>query len=124
MNVSSLNYVYDEIEGINRPTLYPGEKTKDWEIPEAIATDFHRLSAIISNKYSKEYLKICAFYNKMFPSLKSSDWAQSSYLAAPFTWQDQERSDYGTGISANFLKQITDQLTYVRAMRKPLSLLV
>ena len=27
MNVSSLNYVYDEIEGINRPTLYPGEKT-------------------------------------------------------------------------------------------------
>ena len=111
MNVSSLNYVYDEIEGINRPTLYPGEKTKDWEIPEAIATDFHRLSAIISNKYSKEYLKICAFYNKMFPSLKSSDWAQSSYLAAPFTWQDQERSDYGTGISANFLKQITDQLT-------------
>ena len=111
MNVSSLNYVYDEIEGINRPTLYPGEKTNNWEIPEAIATDFHRLSAIISNKYSKEYLKICAFYNKMFPSLKGSDWAQSSHLAAPFTWQDQERSDYGTGISANFLKQITDQLT-------------
>ena len=111
MNVSSFNYTYDEIEGINRPTLYPGEKTKDCEIPEAIATDFHRLSAIISNKYSKEYLKICAFYNKMFPSLKGSDWAQSSHLAAPFTWQDQERSDYGTGISANFLKQITDQLT-------------
>lgn len=111
MNVSSFKYEYDEIEGINRPTLYPGEKTQDWEIPEAIATDFHRLGAIISNKYSKEYLKICAFYNKMFPSLKGSDWAQSSYLAAPFTWQDQERSDYGTGISANFLKQITDQIT-------------
>ena len=111
MNVSSFKYEYDEIEGINRPTLYPGEKTQDWEIPEAIATDFHRLSAIISNKYSKEYLKICAFYNKMFPSLKGSDWAQSSYLAAPFTWQDQELSDYGTGISANFLKQITDQIT-------------
>ena len=111
MNVSSFKYEYDEIEGINRPTLYPGEKTQDWEIPEAIATDFHRLGAIISNKYSKEYLKICAFYNKMFPSLKGSDWAQSSYLAAPFTWQDQECSDYGTGISANFLKQITDQIT-------------
>ena len=83
MNVSSFKYEYDEIEGINRPTLYPGEKTQDWEIPEAIATDFHRLGAIISNKYSKEYLKICAFYNKMFPSLKGSDWAQSSYLAAP-----------------------------------------
>ena len=73
MNVSSLNYVYDEIEGINRPTLYPGEKTKDWEIPEAIATDFHRLNAIISNKYSKPYLTICPFYHKMFPSHQSTD---------------------------------------------------
>ena len=80
MNVNGIRYEYDEIEGINRPTLYPGQKTKDWEIPEAIATDFHRLNAIIANKYSKEYLKICAFYNKMFPSLKGSDWPRAHIL--------------------------------------------
>ena len=99
------------VENINRPTLYPGEKTRTWELPEEISTDFNRLSAIISNKYSREYLKICAFYNKMFPSLKGSDWSNSSYLSSPFTWMDQERSDYGTGLSKNYLKQIIDQIT-------------
>ena len=111
MRINGLEYVYDEVEQINRPTLYPGEDTKNWALPESIEADFFRLNAIIENKYSKEYLKICAFYNKMFPSLKGSDWSISSYNAAPFTWQDQERSDYGTGISSNYLKQIVDQLT-------------
>lgn len=111
MKINGIEYVYDTVENINRPTLYPGEQTDKWEIPDGIATDFHRLNAIISNKYSKEYLKICAFYNKMFPSLKGSDWSNSSYLAAPFTWTDQERTDYGTGISSNYLKEIVDQVT-------------
>lgn len=111
MKINGLEYVYDVVEQINRPTLYPGENTKNWTLPAEIETDFYRLNAIIENKYSKEYLKICAFYNKMFPSLKGSDWSISSYNAAPFTWQDQERSDYGTGISSNYLKQIVDQLT-------------
>lgn len=111
MNVNGFNYVYDKIEQVNRPTLYPGEKTDSWEMPETISTDFHRLNAIIENKYSKEYLKVCAFYNKMFPSIKSSDWEKSSINSAPFTWQDQERDDYGTGMSTNFLKQIIDQVT-------------
>lgn len=111
MTINGIEYVYDKIEQINRPTLYPGEKSNGWKLPEEISTDFNRLSAIISNKYSREYLKICAFYNKMFPSLKGSDWASSSYLASPFTWMDQERSDYGTGLSKNYLKQIIDQVT-------------
>lgn len=111
MNVNGLKYVYDMIEQINRPTLYPGEDTNNWSLPEDIETDFYRLNSIIENKYSKEYLKICAFYNKMFPSLKGSDWSVTSYNAAPFTWQDQERTDYGTGISSNYLKQIIDQIT-------------
>lgn len=111
MNVNGLKYVYDVIEQINRPTLYPGEDTNNWSLPEDIETDFYRLNSIIENKYSKEYLKICAFYNKMFPSLKGSDWSVTSYNAAPFTWQDQERTDYGTGISSNYLKQIIDQIT-------------
>lgn len=111
MQVNGLHYVYDPVQQINRPTLYPGEKTTDWKLPESIQADFHRLNALLENKYSKEYLKICAFYNKMFPSLKGSDWCMSSYNAAPFTWQDQERADYGTGISSNYLKQITDQIT-------------
>ena len=111
MNINGLEYVYDPVENINRPTLYPGERTRTWELPQEISTDFNRLSAIISNKYSREYLKICAFYNKMFPSLKGSDWSNSSYLSSPFTWMDQERSDYGTGLSKNYLKQIIDQIT-------------
>lgn len=111
INNGVIEYVFDKVEQINRPTLYPGENTKNWDIPEGLSTTFSRLSAIIENKYSKEYLKICAFYNKMFPSLKFSEWSQISYNAAPFTWNDQERSDYGTGISNNFLKQIIDQVT-------------
>ena len=111
MNINGIEYVYDKVEQINRPTLYPGENTKDWSLPEEISTDFYRLNSIIENKYNKEYLKICAFYNKMFPSLRNSAWTSTTYNAAPFTWQDQERQDYGTGISSNYLKQIVDQLT-------------
>ena len=111
MNINGIEYVYDKVEQINRPTLYPGENTKDWSLPEGISTDFYRLNSIIENKYNKEYLKICAFYNKMFPSLRNSTWTSTTYNAAPFTWQDQERQDYGTGISSNYLKQIVDQLT-------------
>lgn len=111
MNVNGIEYVYDKVEQINRPTLYPGESTKDWSLPEEISTDFYRLNSIIENKYNKEYLKICAFYNKMFPSLRNSAWTNTTYNVAPFTWQDQERQDYGTGISSNYLKQIVDQLT-------------
>lgn len=111
MTINGIKYVYDEIEQINRPTLYPGEDVEKWQVPDTISTDFHRLNSLIENKYSKEYLKICAFYNKMFPSLRSSSWDRMSYNAAPFTWQDQERSDYGTGMSTNFLKEIVDQVT-------------
>lgn len=106
-----LDYVYDKVLKESRPTLYPGEVTDDWELPDTISDDFHKLSAVLENKYSKEFLKICAFYNKMFASLKGSDWETSSYNAPPFTWHDQERTDTGTGISNNYLKQIVDQIT-------------
>ena len=111
MRINDLNYTFDKVTQINRPTMYPGEDTDDWELPEDISADFHKLNSIIELKYGKEYLKVCAFYNKMLPSLRSSDWARVSYNAAPFTWSDQERSDYGTGISSNYLKQIIDQIT-------------
>lgn len=111
MTINGLTYTFDEVTQVNRPTLYPGEKVDDWHLPDEIQNDFYRLNSIIEGKYSKEYLKICAFYNKMFPSLKTSDWAVSSYNTAPFTWMDQERQDYGTGLSCNYLKQIVDQIT-------------
>ena len=107
----AVEFKYDAVNKEYVPTLYPGEKSDGWEIPEGISTDFHRLNSIIESKYSREYLKVCAFYNKMFPSLKASDWAQASYNAPPFTLLDQERSDTGTGIDFNYLKQIVDQLT-------------
>lgn len=108
---TNIGYVYDEVEGMARPTLYPGEKSDDWEIPDSISDDFHKLNSIIENKYSREFLKICAFYNKMFPSLKYSDWNMSSYNVQSFTSLDQERRDTGSGISFNYLKQIVDQIT-------------
>lgn len=106
-----VNYVYDKVNKDYRPTLYPGERTDDWSIPEEINTDYHRLNSIIESKYSREFLKICAFFNKMFPSLKASEWSQTSYNVPPFTAMDQERSDTGYGTNYNYLKQIVDQIT-------------
>lgn len=106
-----MNWSQDKINGEYRPTLYPGENTDDWQIPAGISNDFHRLNAIIEAKYSREFLKICAFFNKMFPSLKASEWNQASYNVPPFTAMDQERVDTGNGTNYNYLKQIVDQIT-------------
>lgn len=106
-----INWTKDKVNNEYRPTLYPGENTDNWIIPEEISTDFHRLNAVIENKYSREYLKICAFFNKMFPSLKATEWTQASYNVPPFTAMDQERADTGYGTNYNYLKQIVDQIT-------------
>lgn len=106
-----INWIEDKINKEYRPTLYPGEKSDDWEIPEGVSVDFHRLNSIIESKYSREFLKICAFYNKMFPSLKTSEYSNASYNVQPFTSLDQERTDTGTGTNYNYLKQIVDQIT-------------
>ena len=105
------DYIFDKVEKQFRPTLYPGEASDDWSIPESINNDYNRLNSIIENKYSREFLKICAFYNKMFPTLKSGDWIMSSYNVQSFTAMDQERQDTGTGCNFNYLKQIVDQIT-------------
>lgn len=107
----AVQFIYDKVEGLARPTLYPGESSDDWEIPEGSEKLYNKLNAIIEAKYSREYLKVCAFYNKMFPSLKQSAWEQSTYNTIPFTTYDQERSDTGTGINFNYLKQIVDHIT-------------
>lgn len=109
--MNTFNYQKDPITGLNAPSLYPGESSEKWTIPDEIKNDFSRLNAIIENKYSREFLKICSFYNKMFPSLKHSDWSRSFYNVPQFTTIEQERSDTGTGMSCNYLKQIVDQLT-------------
>ena len=105
------NYGYSRVTGQSMPSMYPGEKSDKWQIPEDIQSDFSRLNSIIESKYGREFLKVCAFYNKMFPSLRSSGWSRSSYNVPPFTYMDQERNDTGTGTSSNYLKQVTDQLT-------------
>ena len=108
----AIPYVKDEVQGLYRPSLYPGEGDTDkWGVPAEHSRDFERLNSIIENKYTREYLKICAFYNKLFPSLKESSWETSSYNTIPFTTMDQERADTGTGINFNYLKQIVDHIT-------------
>ena len=111
VNGGVVNYVYDRIQQVMRPTLYPGEAVDDWKIPEGMSDVFYRLNSVIENKYSREFLKICALYNKMFKSLKFRDSSSVAYNAPPFTWTDQERADTGTGMSSNYLKQIIDQVT-------------
>ena len=107
----NVNFTYDKVNNEYIPTLYPGEKDENWQIPDEISSDYHRLNSIIETKYSREYLKVCAFYNKLFPTLKGTDWTNCSFNVPPFTTMDQERSDTGTGVNYNFLKQIVDQIT-------------
>ena len=107
----AVEWKQDKVNGEYIPTLYPGEKIDDWNIPEEISNDFHKLNSIIESKYSREFLKVCAFFNKMFPSPKSASWNQASYNVPPFTMMDQERSDTGYGTNYNHLKQIVDQIT-------------
>lgn len=107
----NISWAKDEMSGQYMPTLYPGLEPDNFELPSCIQADFHRLNAIIENKYSREYLKICAFYNKMFPSLRSLDHGTSSYNVHSFTASNQERADTGTGTNYNYLKQIVDQVT-------------
>ena len=108
----TFNLRYDEVTGLSRPMEYPGDKPEDdWTLPDSIKPDFSQLCNVIELKYPREFLKVCAFYNKMFPSLKGSGWTKSSYNTPPFTTLDQERLDTGTGIAQNYLKQIVDQVT-------------
>lgn len=108
--MNTFGYEYNKITGLSQPTLYPGEKSDKWELPEVLKGDVSKLNSIIESKYSREYLKVCAFYNKMFPSLKTHDWTRSTYNTQPFTALDQERADTGNGTSTNYLKQIIDQV--------------
>lgn len=110
-----LGYVKDATTNEYMPSgqlqpKYPGESSEKWDIPEDIRVVFNQLNSTIEAKYSREYLKICMFYNKLFPSLKMSQWTRTSYNVPSFTALDQERTDTGTGISANYLKQIIDQV--------------
>ena len=105
------NYVYDDVRQEYMPALYPGEKPDKWLLPDEIKSEVSRLNTIIETKYPREYLKICMFYNKLFPSLKySNNIARATYNAQPFTSLEQESNDVGTGISANYLKNIIDKV--------------
>jgi hypothetical protein len=110
LTASRFGYVRDDVTGTYHPGQYPGEKSDGWEVPTDIKTVFNQLNSIIETKYTREYLKICAFYNKLFPSLKMTAWTRTSYNVPAFTSLDQERTDTGTGMSANYLKQTIDQV--------------
>ena len=111
MAITGANYQVEKVSGFYVPAQYPSDqKYEQWVLPEDIRTEYAKLNSMIETKYSREYLKICAFYNKMFPSLRSSGYITSTYNVPAFTALDQERTDTGTGIASNYLKQITDQV--------------
>lgn len=103
---------HNNVSRIWEPTPYPSDITVDQlTLPQTIQQTYYKLNALIEAKYSKEYIKMCAFYNKMFPSLKSFDWGRSMHNSAPFSLQEQERYDGSTGISENHLKSALDKIT-------------
>lgn len=103
-------YRLDRVKNEYSPALYPGDDIKEGEMPDNIRTDVSRLNSIIESKYTREFLKICAYYNKMFPSLKSSSFHGSFYNVPAFTAIDQEHSDTGIGMSKNYLKIVINQI--------------
>ena len=109
--MEQLHWQHNKVTGQYEPTLYPGDKIDNWEIPKEISDYYSRLNSNIEYKYSREFLKICAFYNKLFHSLRDADYTSVSYNTVPFTSLDQERSDTGTGENYNYLKEIIDHLT-------------
>jgi hypothetical protein len=110
--MTSSSFGYDKINKEWSPavTREEDDSSQKWSIPDEIRKDYYQLNSIIETKYTREFLKICAFYNKMFPSLKYTGFHRSFYNVPPFTAMDQERQDTGTGISANYLKEICDQI--------------
>ena len=108
--ITAANYQQDKISKLYTPGRYPGKSNEEWILPDDIRSEYAKLNSIIETKYTREYLKICAFYNKILPTLRSGGYVSSSYNVPSFTAMDQERTDTGTGMSSNYLKQIVDQV--------------
>lgn len=107
-----MNWKHNNVSHMWEPTEYPSPiDVSSLVLPTTISNTFYKLNSLIETKYAKEYIKMCAFYNKMFPSLKSFDWGRSTHNSAPFTLQEQERFDGSTGISENYLKSAIDKIT-------------
>jgi hypothetical protein len=88
---------------------YPSKlRDEDYNLPKGIQDVHQHLNSLIETKYAREYIKMCAFYNKLFPNLKSWDWSRATHNSPPFSIQEQERHDSGTGIVENFLKKAID----------------
>ena len=45
MLINGVNYEFDEVLQINRPTLYPGKSTKDWQLPKGMSEIFQKLNS-------------------------------------------------------------------------------
>jgi hypothetical protein len=104
-----INWKQNTASKMWEPSRYPSDiVVEDYQLPAGIRSVWQNLNALIETKYSREHIKMCAFYNKLFPSLKSWDWSRSSHNSLPFSVQEQERTDTGTGITENFLKNAID----------------
>jgi len=103
-----IKFAFNNVTKNWEPTAYPVKEKYDMKVPEEISKDFNQLTSFIEDKYAKEFLKVCAFYNKLFISLKAYEYSRASYNTVPFTLQAQERTDTGTGLASNYLKAAID----------------
>ena len=74
--MADFNFALNKVTGNFEPTAYPVKEKYDMSVPETISKDFNQLTSLIEDKYAKEFLKVCAFYNKLFISLKAYDWSR------------------------------------------------
>lgn len=91
----------------NRPELQCKHTLGD--MPQESYRHYQRLEQIWQNKFTKNTLKVCAFYNKSFELRHHG--LHSNHMAPQFTRINQERADTGNGESINYLKQIVDYVT-------------
>jgi hypothetical protein len=103
--------------GTYAPDLNPhiqrmNEETQSrYTIHPSISAEFGALEGYIESKISREHLKLCAFYNKFFPSIThASGYNGATHNALPFTITEMEIQDAGTGISLNYLKAAVDTI--------------
>jgi len=95
---------------INEPPV-PDDSPSSWDIPHAMQNDFYQLEAYANNKRPQEHIKLCAFYNKLFPSLTYANiYNTATHNSLPFSIMDQEVPDTGTGMTKNYLKTVIDKV--------------
>ena len=103
--------MYIEVDPVTNYKTLTEEPVNELSRNDNIQLRLEQLRQLAQTKYNREFLKVCAFYNKLFPSLQTMGCTNfSPYNVSAFTSLNQERADTGNGEALNYLKSIVDQV--------------